>query len=521
MATADRDARIAELIAARCRELRRQLDDSLAGYRSRQIALAGKFCVDQASPQLYTAATRASVLQQAERCREPWDFAWTSGTMSEPKQILYPASRVRSLADHLVDQVFLATEACDVTSPRFFFLNTFSSDRSLSALLARACPSSKVALEVLEDYLAFRLAAVKLAPRYSTLALNWALLWSLRPTVLTTVNPSSLCMLLRNGRALWAGLRGQVQQILAEDDWQAVFEARDLVAIRSEVLDWLSATLDPPTPNQMLPHLELIYCWQGGYVRPFVDQLRQVLSPRQPCLAPMFSLSTEVIAASIFPHLSREAGLPISPECCYEFLPRDEEPVAANLLRPWELVPGEEYRMVVSDAYGLIRYDTNDIFRCAGHVGDAPLIDFVRRHGLNYSFTGEKLTDCHLQQAYAEVAQANGLSGAAWTCFPCRGAGSLPGYLFVLLSSQGALNCDQTARQLDDALCRINSEYASKRATDRLAAPTLITMPVEALTAKLVRALPHTAAANPAQFKLLPLYTLLWEDVLAAAQDAP
>lgn len=521
MANADRDARHVELIAGRCRQLRSELEMNLAGYRARQDALAERFRVARVVPRPYTETTRTAILKQAGQCVEPWEFAWTSGTTSEPKQILYPASRVQSLADHLVDQVLLAAADYGVTSPRFCFLNTFAADRSLSGLLARACPSSPAALEIFGDYFAFRLVAMKLADRYSPLALCWALIWSLRPTVVTTVNPSSLCMLLRNGRAVWAALYEQVRQILIDDDWRAVCDERGQAAIRSEVLDWLAATPDPPAPAGMLPHLELIYCWQGGYVRPFVDQLRESLAPRQPHLAPMFSLSTEVVAASIFPHLSRQAGLPIYPGCCYEFLPRDAEAAADDVLRPWDLVPGEEYRMVVSDTYGLVRYDTEDVFRCVGHVGDAPLIDFVRRHGLNYSFTGEKLTDSQLQAAYAEVAQANGLCGAAFTCFPCRGSHSLPGYVLIVLASDCALDREQTARQFDEALGRINSEYASKRATDRLAAPSLITMPPEAFAAKLARALPRTAGANPAQFKLLPLYTLLWEDVLAAGKDSP
>lgn len=524
MATADRNARHRELMAARCRELRGRLDDCLATYRTRQISLAERFGIAGIIPRSYTEATRTTILKQAGQCREPWDFAWTSGTTNEPKQIFYPASRLQSLADHLVDQVFLAADDDGVSSPRFCFLNTFAADLSLSALVARARPSSPAAQEILGDYFAFRQAAMTLAPRYSPLALCWSLIWSLRPTVLMTVNPSSLCMLLRNGCGLWTHLRAQVQQVFADQDWQAAFAARGLAARRDEVLDWLAATEVPPKPARMLPDVELISCWQGGYVRPFVDQLRQQLVPvqsHQLRLAPLFSLSTEVVATSIYPHLSREAGLPIDPDCCYEFLPRDDEATPDNVLRPWELVKGEEYRMVVSDAYGLVRYDTQDVFRCVGHVHDTPLIDFVRRHGLNYSFTGEKLTDCHLQAAFAEVAPVHGLSGAAWTCFPCRGSRSVPGYVFVVLAAEGQTNQEQAAAQLDAALCRINAEYASKRITDRLAAPVLMTMPGEAFMATLARALPRIAAANPAQFKLLPLYNVLWEDVLAAAKESP
>ena len=519
MVTIDQYAQRAACIQGRDRELRLELDRNLAGYRDQQRVLAGKYRVADVDPQPYSEVTRAAIVKRAELCAEPWSFAWTSGTTNEPKQIFYPSSRLRALADHCVDQTLLAATAYGVTIPRFCFLSSFADDRSLSGLLARALASCTLATEILEDNLALRFAAVKLVPRYSPLSIWWALLWSLQPTVVATVNPSTLCALVRNGRDAWPRLREQVRQIMEEADWQEALDSVGLSGARFEILDWLTTTTVPPSPREMLPHVELIYCWQGGYVRPFVDQLRDQLGTGQTSLAPMFSLSTETVACSVFPHLTRTAGLPIYPECCYEFLPRDAETTAENVLLPWEIVPGNEYRMVVSDEYGLVRYDTMDVFRCVGHTGDAPLIEFVRRHGLNYSFTGEKLTDVQLQDACKEVATANRLNGAAITCFPRRGAGPVPGYLFVLLEPDCPVNRERLARQLDGVLCRINCEYATKRTTDRLAAPELIIMPMEAFVAMLTRALPRTASANSAQFKLLPLYALLWEDVVAATGE--
>jgi hypothetical protein len=514
----DPNAKYAELIAARNCEARRELAAILSSYRVRQVELAERYRVAHVDPQPYTEATRATILAAAQRCAEPFDFAWTSGTTSQPKQILYPASRLRALADHYVDQILLATEAYAVSSPRFYFLNSFIQDQSVSSLLANAPLPSELAEFILGDYFSLRLSAVKLASRYSTLALCWALIWTLRPTVVTTVNPSSLCVLLSKGRDAWPHLREQVKQILAERDWQAspVSRPEEFASTRQEICDWLEETIDPPTPAEMLPQVELVWCWQGGYVRPFVEQLRTQLAPREFQLAPMFSLSTEAVAASVVPHVSRQAGLPIYSECCYEFLPLAADSTANNVIPPWELVAGEEYRMVVSDPYGLTRYDTQDVFRCVGHVQETPLIQFERRYGLNYSFTGEKITDCQLLQAYTEVARANGLESVAFTCFPSRGSRSLPGYMFVMLSSAQSTDSTAMAIQLDDALCRINFEYSSKRSTERLAAPTLVAMPAEELVAKLASALPRVATANPGQFKLLPLYALLWEELLFA-----
>lgn len=67
----------------------------------------------------------------------------------------------------------------------------------------------------------------------------------------------------------------------------------------------------------------------------------------------------------------------------YEFLHEGE--LSGDLLKPWELQSGKRYGMVVSNRYGLARYDTEDLFLCSGTVHDTPIITFVGRAGLQHS----------------------------------------------------------------------------------------------------------------------------------------
>ena len=272
--------------------------------------------------------------------------------------------------------------------------------------------------------------------------------------------------------------------------------------------------------EELLPDLALVYCWQGGYVRPFLDQLRQQLAPLTPTLSPMFSLSTETVAYSIYPQAAREVGcrsIPGTIMSSSRWTPKlsakkSDFAVAAMRGR-------REYRLVVSDAYGLVRYDTQDVLLCQGHVGDAPQLEFRRRHGLTYSFTGEKLTDLHLLEAYAEVSRQLEIPSATFTCFPSSAAGSLPGYVFVLLAGVPAQNTAAVALQLDEILCCINCEYSEKRSSRRLSPPRLVSMSQEKLATRVAAASPRYAGASPAQFKLLPLYTELWERIVPPSSE--
>ena len=140
----------------------------------------------------------------------------------------------------------------------------------------------------------------------------------------------------------------------------------------------------------------------------------------------------------------------------------------------------------------------------------SPLLQFGGRAGLSYSFTGEKITDQQLLEVY-ETFRRPGLS---FTCFPKVNKGGVPGYVFVCLTEDhAARQHDLSADAFDRALMRINEEYASKRKSGRLAPPEVVTCSYEQLVGKVMRSDPRYAGASPAQFKLLPLYQVFWEQL--------
>ncbi|MGH2348921.1 MAG: hypothetical protein ACRDFT_05585, partial [bacterium] len=265
-----------------------------------------------------------------------------------------------------------------------------------------------------------------------------------------------------------------------------------------------------PRAADLLPDLRAVYCWDGGYVRPYIEHLRRLFGDRTPEFFPMFSMSTETIAYEIFPRWSVAGGFPISPGVCYEFLAEDPGGGSAALLKPWELEPDRRYIMVVSDRYGLRRYNTEDVFVCVGMVRDTPLLRFQHRTGLAYSFTGEKLTGEHLSIVYERIRRELGIPDLICTCFPTHTANGIPGYVFTCWVPPGADRTSRlTADLFDHSLRDVNPEYAAKRASGRLAMPQVrrVSDPgaLERITTKGAR------DGSPAQRKVLPLSTTLWD----------
>jgi hypothetical protein len=470
--------------------------------------------VEGCEPGSYTEATRERILERSKAFRGRKAFAWTSGTTHQPKQILYPRRRIRALQQLYVVQAILAYRHARLGRPAFYFLSSMAPDRSVSGLLAREPLPWWLARYMLCDSIVYVPAVATLVDRYPQDALHLTLLLLNAPVLIAMANPSSLYIILNHAQRDWERMRNQITDIL-EEGWLPAFKRRMGSAVRARETEVKRLLTSPvcPSMSALLPGLKMVYCWDGGYVQPFIEHLQQQLADIQPMFRPMFSMSTETVASLIYPRVSTNAGLPIYPGVCYEFIQTDRSVASHNLLKPWELKTGQQYLMVVSDAYGLKRYQTNDLFECVGMTRHTPLLRFIGRAGLGYSFTGEKITDQQLLEVYEIVRQTAEIPGVAFTCFPKLNKGSVPGYVFVCLAANTVPQACLSAETFDQALMHVNEEYASKRTSGRLAKPELVIHSYELLVSKLMRSDPRYAGGSPAQFKPLPFYQIFWEHV--------
>jgi hypothetical protein len=199
----------------------------------------------------------------------------------------------------------------------------------------------------------------------------------------------------------------------------------------------------------------------------------------------------------------------------YEFIGEENPDDPKHVLHPGQLTAGCRYALIVSDPYGLRRYQTEDIFECVGKVRGLPDLRFIKRRNLSYSFTGEKLTADQLQLAYQEVENRfpDLRNQGVLTCFPSfSGAESVPSYRLVLVRTTAAKETftGDLAAVVEEKLCEFNSEYAAKVDSRRLGRMTL-----EITTAdEFVRTLVRANATSESQFKFMPLYPRLWESVV-------
>src|SRR5260370_105214 len=150
----------------------------------------------------------------------------------------------------------------------------------------------------------------------------------------------------------------------------------------------------------------------------------------------MYSMSTETIETISHFQGDSISFLPLGTRVLYEFVEETAVDKVANLLSADQLEIGKTYSMVVSDPYGLRRYQTSDVFLCRGMVAGLPDLSFIRRRGLSYSFTGEKLTAEHVSMVFQGLRKEFPLlDGETFlTCVPSQPANDpIPHYKVLLI----------------------------------------------------------------------------------------
>ena len=132
------------------------------------------------------------------------------------------------------------------------------------------------------------------------------------------------------------------------------------------------------------PRLDTISCWMDGSSAPFAAELKR-LFPGVWFQAKGL-MSTEGAVTVPF---GEGQGSPLAVESgFFEFVDADERVHPA-----WSIERGRTYRVVLSNRFGLYRYDTGDLVEVVGAIEQTPRLTFRGRAGLATDLCGEKLTE--------------------------------------------------------------------------------------------------------------------------------
>lgn len=466
----------------------------LLTFRSNQRRLKRKYGITDDTPVLtYGPEVEQSIHAKAGKDAK---FATTSGTTGKPKELLYTKRRLLAIKLAFSEMFAGACYSFRLKRTSLYVFSSFEADTSLTSLLLdeRALPDYLSTLQA--PYRVQHHPAIQaLVSKYGATAVRLWILTISNPGVLYSTNPSTISTFLDELARDWprsselirdwcyapASFTPEVHQIARRLASRGCAKRLKQIANSNSFLPL----------SQCAPAVVAYICWTGGYVKPFLDRLTTHLPPLRYELIPMYSMSTETIETLPYFRDREAAFLPFAPGVVYEFIDN-----AGNLIDAHRLEPGKLYAMIVSDAYGLRRYQTDDLFLCKRKIFGLPDLAFVRRRSLEYSFTGEKLTAEQLGIVFEQLRASYPalVADRFLTCVP-----SQPPHYKVLLvgDSNVETSHDFLAARCDELLCEINCEYRTKRASGRLG-------PVEVVSTKFK----EFVAINSnweTQFKFLPL----------------
>lgn len=230
---------------------------------------------------------------------------------------------------------------------------------------------------------------------------------------------------------------------------------------RARQLERFAAHVGGPRPVDAWPDLALVGCWLGGTSGLQAGRLAERFGHR-----PFRDLGYLASEGHFTVPLEdgTAGGLLDLVANFFEFVPEDDG-CGATVLGAHEIEKGHRYRAIVTTSSGLYRYDMNDIVEVVGRLEGSPLVAFVRKSGEMTNLAGEKLHANHVIAAL-DALRSSGVRfvEAQLTARPDE----LRYQLAIEAEGDEELRPADLASAFDEALMRVNVEYAEKRRSRRL-----------------------------------------------------
>jgi hypothetical protein len=198
------------------------------------------------------------------------------------------------------------------------------------------------------------------------------------------------------------------------------------------------------------PRLDTVSAWADGSSRPYARRLQNMLP--HATLQPKGLLATE---GAVTTPCSSSWPVPALTSAVLEFIDDSGKSLLCD-----ELLAGESYRVVMTNAGGFYRYDLGDRLLCHGYEGTLPLLEFIGRD-IASDLVGEKLTEPFVSAALTLVS--------ATACLAPRAAERPHYVLLVDASNRDTARCAATA--IEQRL-RSNPQYDYARKIGQLAPAT-------------------------------------------------
>jgi hypothetical protein len=206
----------------------------------------------------------------------------------------------------------------------------------------------------------------------------------------------------------------------------------------------------PVATDEIWPRLNTISTWADGASAVYANRLRRLFP--NVYVQPKGLMATEGIVS--FPWGGTSGPVPALTSAFVEFVGEDGDYRLCHELRE-----DHEYRIILTTASGLYRYDLGDRVLCQRWADGAPRLEFIGRGGAASDLVGEKLTEHFVASAIRRIG------------YPaCLIARTTPNPFYELLVEAPSEAFVPSFAAMIDKQLKTNPQYAYARALGQLGA---------------------------------------------------
>jgi hypothetical protein len=219
---------------------------------------------------------------------------------------------------------------------------------------------------------------------------------------------------------------------------------------------------------RLWPRLVSVICIGSGSFRVYTDKLNRYLG-QVPLYSPAYIASEGIIGLNLQPG---ELNYTLLPGLgYYEFIRvKDLDMASPRCYDSWELEPGEEYEVVLTNFAGLYRYRIGDLVAVTGYLHQAPVVRFLRRRGMLLNLLGEKTTEDAVLDALRHSEQQSGTRILDFTVYPNleKNPGIYDFFVEYSSSPPGVNALAEFKLLLEKALASANPRYRAAREKQKI-----------------------------------------------------
>ncbi len=187
------------------------------------------------------------------------------------------------------------------------------------------------------------------------------------------------------------------------DKWPGLLRDLDRIGTDRERVAYLRRT-GCEAYEKLWPQLQLISCWGSAHAAGALAELKAIF-PRTEFQEKGLLATEAAISIPLFDDRGGEVHKVLAVNSHFlEFLGDDDSPRLVD-----ELLEGETYRVVVTTAAGLYRYQLHDRVLVTGRLRQTPTIEFIGKEDSISDYRGEKLSDSFVGERLRRLLAQQGI----------------------------------------------------------------------------------------------------------------